>query len=276
VGDDAAVTIDLGVLTSSGESLEVAAPELCLWRAPTDNDGIKAGWMAGVGARGRWLRWGLDRMTAVDVDVSRRRGAIVRTTTWEADAAVGPIRHRQAISIVDGAVSFAETVEIPKELDDLPRVGVRFVLPETFEHLEWFGPGPGDSYPDRRALPVERWATTVTDTYVDHIVPQEHGHRTDVRWVELSDGAPRRRGRPPSTVAIEVDRRFGFNASHFTVEDLTTATHAHELVPRPEVHVHVDIAHRGLGTAACGPDTHPRHLVGGGRHRWAWSLAVVR
>jgi beta-galactosidase len=276
VGDDAAVTIDLGVLTSSGESLEVAAPELCLWRAPTDNDGIKAGWMAGVGARGRWLRWGLDRMTAVDVDVSRRRGAIVRTTTWEADEAVGPIRHRQAISIVDGAVSFAETVEIPKELDDLPRVGVRFVLPETFEHLEWFGPGPGDSYPDRRTLPVERWATTVTDTYVDHLVPQEHGHRTDVRWVELSDGVPRRRGRQPSTVAIEVDRRFGFNASHFTVEDLTAATHSHELVPRPEVHVHVDVAHRGLGTAACGPDTHPRHLVGGGRHRWAWSLAVVR
>ena len=149
-------------------------------------------------------------------------------------------------------------------------------LPETFEHLEWFGPGPGDSYPDRRALPVERWATTVTDTYVDHIVPQEHGHRTDVRWVELSDGVPRRRWRQPSTVAIEVDRRFGFNASHFTVEDLTAATHSHELVPRPEVHVHVDIAHRGLGTAACGPETHPRHLVGGGRHRWAWSLAVVR
>lgn len=154
--------------------------------------------MAGVGAHGRWLRWGLDRMTAVDVDVSRRRGAIVRTTTWEADAAVGPIRHRQAISIVDGAVSFAETVEIPKELDDLPRVGVRFVLPETFEHLEWFGPGPGDSYPDRRTLPVERWATTVTDTYVDHVVPQEHGHRTDVRWFELSDGSP-----PPRPPAVD-------------------------------------------------------------------------
>ena len=82
---------------------------------------------------------------------------------------------------------FVESVEIPKELDDLPRVGVRFVLPADFEHLEWLGHGPGDSYPDRRTGPVERWSSTVTDTYVDYVVPQEHGHRIDVRWFELAD-----------------------------------------------------------------------------------------
>ena len=223
---------------------------------------------------GHWLRWGLDRMAAVDVDVSRRRGRSSgrrrgRPMRRSADPAPpGDLDRRR------GGV-LRQTVEIPKELDDLPRIGVRFALPETFEHLEWFGPGPGDSFgparPSRRALGHDgdrhvRRPRRPPGARPPHRCPL-------VRAVRRSS---RRRGRPPSTVAIEVDRRFGFNASHFTVEDLTTATHSHELVPRPEVHVHVDAAHRGLGTAACGPETHPRHLVGGGRHRWAWSLAVVR
>jgi len=270
VGDDASVTLDLGALT-------VAAPQLCLWRAPTDNDGIKSGWMAGVGPRGRWLRWGLDRLQVVDLDLRRRGGAVVRTVTWSTGVdGIGTVRHRQAISLVDGVLTFDETVDVPVELDDLPRVGVRFTVPAGFEHLEWFGPGPGDSYPDRCAAPVERWASTVSDTYVDHVVPQEHGHRHDVRWFGLSDGDPRRRGRRPVTLLVDADERFGFNASHLAVEDLTAASHSHLLVPRDEVHVHVDAAHRGLGTAACGPDTHPRHLVRGGRHRWRWRLAVVQ
>ena len=44
-----AVPSDLALDLGSG--LSIAAPELSLWRAPTDNDGIKQGWMSGVGAR---------------------------------------------------------------------------------------------------------------------------------------------------------------------------------------------------------------------------------
>ena len=274
VADDANVTIDLGVVAGHAAGLSITAPELCVWRAPTDNDGIKSGWMAGVGARGQWVRDGFDRLRLTDVDVGRRRGEVIRTSTWSMPDE-RTIIHRQAISVVDGSVRFAERVDAPKDLGDLPRVGVRFVLPAAFEHLEWFGPGPGDSYPDRRAGTIGRWSTTVGDTYVDYVVPQEHGHRTDVRWMLLSDGARGRRRRGVTTLRVAGERTFGFNTSHFSVEDLTAATHAHELVPRDAVHVHIDAAHRGLGTAACGPDTHPRFLVRGGRHQWVWHLAVA-
>ena len=37
----------------------------------------------------------------------------------------------------------------------------------------------------------------------------------------------------------------------------------------------LDAAHRGLGTASCGPDTLPRYLVRPGVHRWAWSIRTV-
>ena len=270
VRDDGTVEIDTGAITEPGESVLFAAPQLCLWRAPTDNDGIKAGWMAGVGVRGRWMRWGLDRLSVVDTTVARRSGAVVRTTTWKAPGIEATIKHRQRIEVDGDVVRFTEQVDVPRELDDLPRVGVRFVLPAGLEHLEWFGPGPGDSYPDRREGTVERWATTVTDTYVDFVVPQEHGHRTDVRWFELAEPTP-----SPLVVRVEADRRFGFNVSHHSIEDLTVASHDSELVAGPDVEVHIDVAHRGLGTAACGPDTAARHLVRGGRHRWTWTLRVT-
>jgi beta-galactosidase len=38
--------------------------------------------------------------------------------------------------------------------------------------------------------------------------------------------------------------------------------------------VDFDVAHRGLGTASCGPDTLPRYLVGPGTYEWSWSLTA--
>ena len=45
-----------------------------------------------------------------------------------------------------------------------------------------------------------------------------------------------------------------------------------ELQPRPEIFVHVDLAHRGLGTLSCGPDTLPGYRIGPGRYRFTWTL----
>ena len=57
--------------------------------------------------------------------------------------------------------------------------------------------------------------------------------------------------------------------------DLAAATHHEELVPRPGTVIHADIAHRGLGTASCGPDTLPAYRVGPGTYRWSWRLEAA-
>ena len=36
--------------------------------------------------------------------------------------------------------------------------------------------------------------------------------------------------------------------------------------------MHLDLAHRGLGTLSCGPDTLPEYQVGPGRYRFTWIL----
>ena len=108
----------------------------------------------------------------------------------------------------------------------------------------------------------------MTDQYVDHVMPQEHGHHVDVRWLRLRSAE--------LTLRITGDGRLGLNASHHSIDDLTRALHHWELVARPVTFVHLDAAHRGLGTAACGPDTDVRHLVRGGHHEWSWTLEAQR
>jgi hypothetical protein len=73
-------------------------------------------------------------------------------------------------------------------------------------------------------------------------------------------------------VAALEPQSFAFSASHFTDDDLWRARDLTELTPRAETFVHFDVAHRGLGTLSCGPDTLPRYRVAPGRHSWSWRL----
>ena len=156
-------------------------------------------------------------------------------------------------------------IRVDRAFRDLPRVGVPFELPVEFDRLTWLGLGPGDSYPDRRAASsFGRWAAIVGELAVPFVRPQEYGLRLDTAWFELAS--------PAVTLRFEGDRPLAFSALPHSVEELETATHRHLLPPSSATHVHVDVAHRGLGTAACGPDTHPRHLVSGGTHRFTWTM----
>jgi beta-galactosidase len=246
----------------------VAWPELSVMRAPTDNDGIQVGWMTGVGARGRWVRWGIDRLSGRET--KRRRtpaGAVERRVEWHPAGEGDPIIHHQTVSLIggEGTVRFDERVAVPQRYRDLARVGVCFVLPAGFEDIGWYGLGPHDTYPDRCRAELGRFRSTVTDQYVDFVFPQHHGTHHDTRWFELSGpGRPRLR--------VVADRAIAFDVSHFTVSDLSAARHTTDLVARPETFVHLDVAHRGLGTASCGPDTLAPYLVGAGRYRWSWEI----
>jgi beta-galactosidase len=229
-------------------------PTLCLWRAPTDNDGTRPGRPSGGTPADRWKDLGLDDPTLVDDDGELR--------TYE-----GGIAHRCTVHEEDGALVVQEEVILPDRYADVPRVGSVLVLPGGFEEMRWFGPGPHETYPDRkRGAATRRWHSTVTEQYVPYIRPQEHGGHEDVRWLSLvsDDGTELRFDFDDTPLHVSV--------SHLSVGDLTAATHDVELVPRPETFLHIDAAHRGLGTASCGPDTLPRYRVGAGTFRWSWRV----
>jgi beta-galactosidase len=244
-------------------SVGIVPPALSLWRPPTDNDDPPGEWHRRESAADRWRRWGLDRLEASAVEHRRDGTDHVSTTTYE--LAVGDVIHRQRRRVVAGAIEIVDEVTIPSAIDDLPRVGVRFELPGGFDALEWFGFGPGDSYPDRRAATtLGRWLQDVGEQAMPFVVPQEYGLHVDTRWFRIGDGQ--------TTIEVAPGAPLAFSALPYRAEDLTSATHAHQLRPRSTTSVHVDGAHRGLGTAACGPDTAERWKVRGGTFRWAWQL----
>jgi beta-galactosidase len=279
-GDDWALIVDraraeIASFAWRGFAIFERGPIATFWRAPVDNDGLRQGWMRDVQGRLRdWRRLGLDHLvrravrTAVRAEADGTHRVRIDSERVAGDGIVA--RHRQEIAVEpDGTLHFADTFALPKEWDDPPRVGVVLALPGSFEELAWLGLGPDETYPDRRASGrFGLWRSTVTAQYVPFVVPQEHGHHTETRWLELASDAG-------VAVRIAGAPRFGFSASHFRAEDLTAALHASDLAPRAETVLHLDAAHRGLGTASCGPDTLPRYRIRSGRHRLVWTLSPL-
>ena len=217
-------------------SLDELETTLTLWRAPIDNETF------GPNHAERWRRLGLDRGTA---------GVELHTTTAHDG---------------DGLV-VTHTVEIPDELDDLPRVGVRLHLGPGIRTVEWLGNGPHENYTDRRAgARVGRWTTPVDEWGHAYLHPQATGNRTGVRWLRLLDehGTPR----------LVIDHLDGLDVTvgRHLDEDLAAAAHPDELPDRDNCWVWIDARHRGVGSAAVGPDVAPEHRVGPGTYTWSYRL----
>jgi beta-galactosidase len=251
-----------GIVDGAGNivhPLLASPPALSLWRAPTDNDRI--GRMGDA-----WAESGLDRLDRRLVSLARDdKGAVV---VDEVTTRTGiRIHHERRIhAMPDGGIHVTETVTIPDAISDLPRVGIEFETVPGLEHVEWFGTGPHETYPDRkRGGLVGRWTSTVADQTVPYIRPQENGGHADVRWFTLTDATGR-------GLRVSLETPAQVSATHLRATDLAGTTHAVDLRPRPETVVHLDVAHRGLGTASCGPDTLPEYLIDPGTYSYRWTI----
>jgi beta-galactosidase len=231
------------------EPAEVASlvPVPTLWRAAVDNDGFKV--MPRIPGFGQSLR----RWTSQGIDV---RGAEL-------------IEHSTTRTVTDSGTRFVYRFRVPRHLDDLPRVGVTFPVPARFTQVRWWGDGPHECYPDRRASAMRAvWQADPDE--LPYLVPQEFGLRTECLWFEVTDPAT------GDAIRFATDGDpFHASALWHTADDLHAAHDATQLVRRDHLTVHLDAAHRGLGTASCGPDTLPRYRVGPGTYVLAFTVMLV-
>ena len=187
----------------------------------------------------------------------------------------------------------------------VPRIGVRFRLPEDMNQVEYFGRGPGENYVDRQAGSfVDLYRTTADAMYTNNYVrPQENGHRTDTRWVTLS----RKNGKGLKIVA---DQTIGFNALRNSVEDfdseetinrprqwnnftpeeianrteekaknvLRRMTHVNDITPRNFVEVCIDMKQQGVaGFDSWGDRPLPEHsLPANQEYHWGFTLIPIK
>ena len=229
-----------------GEAPKIS-PRVTLWRAAVDNDGFKMMphlWNGFGRSLERWLGQGIP---TDDADV------LSSSTKVEERA--------------DGSVHYEHTVVVPEELADLPRIGATFDVPSRFTQLRYYGNGPHENYPDRKASAMLGVWEGAPDG-LPYLVPQEFGLRTDCRWMEIID--------PTSGDVLRIEGDgclLHMSAVHHTANDLHAANDRTELKRRRALTVHVDIAHRGLGTASCGPDTLERYRIAPGTYTFAYVVS---
>ncbi|MSY56503.1 MAG: glycoside hydrolase family 2, partial [Actinobacteria bacterium] len=153
-------------------------------------------------------------------------------------------------------------------LDDVARVGTNFELDGSLSDLTWFGSGPHESYPDRKIARIGRYISSVAGQYIPYVRPQENGGHNNVRWFELTNALGH-------GVRIQLSKPLQVSVTPNRAVDLADATHDVEVIASGNTVVHIDAAHRGLGTASCGPDTLDKYIVKTGVHTWEWIVTSI-
>lgn len=107
----------------------------------------------------------------------------------------------------------AAEMKAKKNVLEVPRIGMRFRMPEQMDNVEYFGRGPAENYSDRhRGSMVGLYRAKAWDLYYPYTRPQENGHHMDTRWLALTDASGK-------GLLIKGGKPIGFNALRNSVED---------------------------------------------------------
>ena len=295
-----------GLSRGTGLAEFAASFEPSLFRAPTQNDGLKTFMHLRGDPAARFYYEGKAMYPWLDMDLMHpgRTGERSETVAWQGyratrytavltagkaasaeyrDARLGAYT-RVIAETGDGRLIMDITFDLDPGLPELPRVGIRAKVPACYGTVTWFGAGEGESYPDRLAAAfLGHYTSTLAGLEVLYVVPQENGNRGGMRSLTLrADRPPAGKPGPaviiPPPLTIRPCRPVNFSVSRYSLENLTAALHTSDLVDlsageKGYYFLNIDIAQRGVGTATCGPDTRMEYRLQGGLYRMRLYLA---
>jgi len=256
------------------EPILLDGPDINIWRAATDNDGIRNRPTQKGKPMTEWLSIGLNELQLKDQSIQLEEVEdgvnLLIDKTYTPKLTKHIIHFQQRWSFhADGVIVVDNMIDADTALPTLPRIGIGFHTVAGFEQVEWYGRGPQENYIDRNAgTKIGHYTGTVDEQYFPYILPQENGNKTDVRWFSVSNGE--------RTITFTAEDALEFSVGHYTADDLFGAYHTNELVSkkRPETIVTIDYKQRGLGTGSCGPATLAKYCVEPGVYRFCYAIQV--
>lgn len=213
------------------------------WRAPTDND-------MGAQLQRKWEMWRtpimqLDSITHdLHSDGSILIESHIKLTQLEARLRIGYRLYPNGA--IDYQQKVTPTTDNTTDKPQLFRFGLRLPMPNIYNHVQYYGYGPGESYPDRTSAQLlGHYSAKVSDLFYPYIRPQENGGRAGLRyWRVLTAGGQ----------GLEFRASYPLQASalHYTLEQLDgyprkTQQHSELITPSNLTDVLVDKYHMGLG-----------------------------
>jgi len=271
---DLEVSIDHQIGALSG--FRVAGRELltrpfkpCLWRAPTSNDAATFG---PEQALRRWIEAGYNRLETRVLSVTHdKNGSVTIDQKTSCDETGVSFEFRFEYRLFSSGMLLAECRFKPVRWSpvSLPRIGQSFGVLGDLTEFSWFGPGPGETYSDRcSGSRIGQYETSVNNQLHPYPVPQESGNHHATRWATLRDTSGH-------GLMLLAGGQFDLSVSRYTVDDLSSATHHHQLTPTDDVIVHLDAAQSGVGNGSCGPGTLEQYQVHAVPTRWRYAILAV-
>ncbi len=262
--DALSVTVTAGALCFRYDKRHAAFTEISLngsdlltqpicfnfFRAPTDNDTMRA----------EWKQLFLDdwRVKVYGTSAGIEDGcAVIRAALGFGRSIFRPFARVQAQFRIDGngrlTVSAALDADSEK-LSVLPRFGLRMFVGRSFDRVTYFGYGPDESYPDKhRASRMGTYTASVAELYEPYLRPQENGSHFGTKHLTVCSA--------DTALEIRSETGFSFNVSEYTQEELARKTHRHALVPCGDTVICADFAMAGVGSHSCGPPLAPQYRI---------------
>ncbi|MFI3322464.1 MAG: glycoside hydrolase family 2 TIM barrel-domain containing protein [Rikenellaceae bacterium] len=160
-----------------------------------------------------------------------------------------------------------------KALSEIPRLGMRAILPAEYEIMSYLGRGPHESYEDRKTgVFVGLYTGTVWGQFHPYIRPQETANKSDVRWIALRNSSN-------EGILIKGDELLSVSAWNFEMKDIDYVPydierkHGGSLVKKDLVWLNIDHRQMGVGgDNTWGAQVHPEYTIT--PENWSYSFTI--
>lgn len=177
----------------------------------------------------------------------------------------------------DGAIRVTMNYKVgSKQLPELPRFGLRMVLPGEYDEMTWFGRGPQENYADRKTgAAIGLYTATVWEQYHPYVRAQETANKCDVRWVSLKN-------RKGEGLLVCGEQPLQVSAWNFPLEDIAyrpfdvERRHGGSVEKQDMVWLNLDGWHMGVGgDNTWGAQVHPEYTITPENRSYSFTILPV-
>lgn len=238
------------------------------WRPLTDND-VANGTLVRCGT---WKHAG-EHALLKSLTVEKTDSCVVLTEYFDLAEQQSRLTLRYTIQ-GDGSVHVGfHFLPGNKTLPEMPRLGMRLLMPGQYDTMTWLGRGPQENYADRKSGAfIGRYTASVWSQYHPYPRAQETGNKCDVRWVTLTD-------KDGHGIMVYGDAPLSVSAWNFPMEDIEYVpamvrnVHGGSIVKKDMVWLNIDHRQMGVGgDNTWGAQVHTPYTIT--PHEWRYGFTI--
>ncbi|RKD90946.1 glycoside hydrolase family 2 TIM barrel-domain containing protein [Mangrovibacterium diazotrophicum] len=179
------------------------------WRSPTDND-------LGAELQLKYAVWKDPKIELKSLNVTTTSEGLVEVKAdYDMPEVGGKLQLIYQINN-EGAVAVSQklTAGSGDKVSEMFRFGMKLEMPQDYQHIKYYGRGPGENYIDRKDSEfIGLYDQSVCEQPYAYIRPQETGTKSDVRWwAQTAAGG--------KGLCFKSDAAYSISALNYSVESL--------------------------------------------------------